>query len=580
MLGVLTGFTSGAAPLLPDPTACSISWNETNLVARGGWGRMIRRTDGDWLCVTTRFNRTNSTLQLQLSRDGARSWKRLTEVEEPLRFLDNGELILLADGSILLTGRSLIEGQSYRLPVYRSTDAGRTWTYRSTIDANEGPPGTLKDRGLWEPHFYRLRDGRLAVAYANEKHASSQPVFSQVCSLRISPDAGESWGPEIVLAAQPGGGLLRPGMPVVTRLNNGGFIAVYEVVGAGDADVFYKISEDGEQWPSGLGERIEGHHAAPWVTALADGRLLLTSCANIFSCSHDEGRSWHSAGAPPWGLGGGKHFTWPAVYQTGTNEVAAMVAWGGVKLRFGKLANSTENSNPQERSLPRSRSRRNLEGWNVQVDDRLLVGPNAEQGAVALRFLEQKLSNIKMVVSREPLEKLQAVTIVLDLGHGELHNLQYHPSAQWLHEDGYSTNLAKCVHIPEVADLATLRNVTEQPWVILHELAHAYHDQVLGFSEPRIVRAYENFKQSGHGDATLLFNGTRVRHYGLTDAKEFFAEMAEAYFGLNDFFPFNRAELMTAEPEIYQLMRAIWGPLSGAGPQGADDLHGSAPISK
>ena len=44
---------------------------------------------------------------------------------------------------------------------------------------------------------------------------------------------------------------------------------------------------------------------------------------------------------------------------------------------------------------------------------------------------------------------------------------------------------------------------------------------------------------------------------------EFFAEMTEAYFGAYDFFPFNRAELMTAEPEIFQLLQAIWGPLAG-----------------
>ena len=36
--------------------------------------------------------------------------------------------------------------------------------------------------------------------------------------------------------------------------------------------------------------------------------------------------------------------------------------------------------------------------------------------------------------------------------------------------------------------------------------------------------------------------------------------MSEAYFGMNDFFPFNRAELMTAEPEIYALLETIWGP--------------------
>ena len=76
---------------------------------------------------------------------------------------------------------------------------------------------------------------------------------------------------------------------------------------------------------------------------------------------------------------------------------------------------------------------------------------------------------------------------------------------------------------------------------------------------PSILEAYERFKQSGRGDSVLLITGKRVRHYALTDQKEFFAEMTEAYFGMNDFFPFNRAELMTEEPEIFELLQAIWG---------------------
>jgi hypothetical protein len=63
-----------------------------------------------------------------------------------------------------------------------------------------------------------------------------------------------------------------------------------------------------------------------------------------------------------------------------------------------------------------------------------------------------------------------------------------------------------------------------------------------------------------------LNHGKRVRHHALTDQKEFFAEMTEAYFGLNDFFPFNRAELMTAEPEIFELLQAIWGPVAARRP--------------
>ena len=207
---------------------------------------------------------------------------------------------------------------------------------------------------------------------------------------------------------------------------------------------------------------------------------------------------------------------------------------------------------------PTSHTLKTIEGWTVRVDDRLLKQPDAELGTRALRFLENKLADIKVVVPTDRVKKLQTVTIQLDLTHGNLGPMQYHPSAEWLKSNGYSPDLARCVHLPRAGDLATKRNVNEQPWVILHELAHAYHDQVLGFDEPRVREAHEKYKKSGHGDKTLLYDGRRVKHYALTNHKEFFAEMTESYFGMNDFFPFNRAELKEAEPEIYQLMADIW----------------------
>jgi hypothetical protein len=215
---------------------------------------------------------------------------------------------------------------------------------------------------------------------------------------------------------------------------------------------------------------------------------------------------------------------------------------------------------------PKSRTAREVEGWVVRVDDRLLEGKEAELGARALRFLEAKLVEIKLVVPAARLAELQKVVIVLDLSCGRLGAMQYHPSAGWLRGNGYPVELAKCVHLPRAADVVTRRNVNEQPWVILHELAHAYHDQVLGFDEPRIAEAYKRFKESGRGEKVLLYDGRRVRHYGLTDRKEFFAEMTEAYFGSNDFYPFNRAELKEAEPEVYELLAEIWSGKGKTGP--------------
>lgn len=214
-----------------------------------------------------------------------------------------------------------------------------------------------------------------------------------------------------------------------------------------------------------------------------------------------------------------------------------------------------------ELSKPISHTTRNLEGWKIHVDDRLLSGPDEEVGRCALRLLANQLYEITLEMQADRLQRLQQVPIWLDRTHGNLTSMQYHPNPVWLSEHGYSTNLAKCVHIPNAALFASPRDHFRQPWAVLHELAHAYHDQVLGFDDPEIKAAWERFRDSRRYESVLQIDGRMEKHYALTDHKEFFAEMSEAYFGMNDFFPFNRAELKREEPELFSLLLKIWGPL-------------------
>jgi hypothetical protein len=200
----------------------------------------------------------------------------------------------------------------------------------------------------------------------------------------------------------------------------------------------------------------------------------------------------------------------------------------------------------------------NIEGWTVHVDDRLLDRPDAEIGKRVLQLLTLRLVDIKLAVPGDKLARLQKVSIWLDRTHGKLKAAQYHPSAGWLKAHGYDAALAKGVHIPDAAEFASPSHQRVQPWSVLHELAHAYHDQVLGFDHPAIVAAWKKFKAGGRYEKVLHINGRTTRHYGLTNPQEFFAEMTETYFGTNDFFPFNRAELRREEPEIYALLERIW----------------------
>lgn len=203
---------------------------------------------------------------------------------------------------------------------------------------------------------------------------------------------------------------------------------------------------------------------------------------------------------------------------------------------------------------------RKIEGWTVHVDPALTKGPHRREGARALRMLGDHLNRISILMSAEHLKRLRKLEIWIEHHHPRLGAMQYHPSIGWLKANGHDPRLAKKVHIPRAAALVSRRQLNKHPMVILHELSHAYHDQYLGFDHPQIVSAYKAAKQSGKYEKVLLYTGRTVRHYGMNNHKEYFAEATEAYFGRNDFFPFVRAELKNHDPVMHDLLVKIWGP--------------------
>jgi hypothetical protein len=206
---------------------------------------------------------------------------------------------------------------------------------------------------------------------------------------------------------------------------------------------------------------------------------------------------------------------------------------------------------------------RNIEGWSVSIDPKMLKGDCAEVDGRALTMLANHLQRIAILVPADRLEKLKKVGIWIEHEHPEIkvEPGPYHPGVDWLTERGYDPRLAKKVHITRAASLLERHHMVKHPAVILHELVHAYHDQFLGFDEPRIKAAYEKAMKAGLYDEVLDYTGHKVRAYAATDEKEYFAEGSEAYFYRNDFYPFVRAELKEHDPTLYALLVEIWGPL-------------------
>lgn len=316
----------------------TVKWTDTATVAesRAAWGRLARLHDGRWLAVTTRFHDdAPSTLAISVSDVRGREWTPLSSVAEPGRKIDNGELFVLPGGRVLLGMRSLIDGESYRLNVHASDDGGRTWRFLSTIDRNEDPRGR-KDRGVWEPVFTQLADGTLSVLYADETLADGTPSYNQVVSQRLSRDGGRTWGAKSILVKEPGGGKLRPGMPVMSRMRDGRYLLVFETCGDDpQCPVSTKTSKDGVTWPEGLGTPLAGQRCGPQLTTTTRGTVFVTSCQNEVAFSDDDGATWQRVTQPAWPFG--FRHTWPAVYQFGPDEIGVIngVPGGGVKIRFG-----------------------------------------------------------------------------------------------------------------------------------------------------------------------------------------------------------------------------------------------------
>ena len=198
---------------------------------------------------------------------------------------------------------------------------------------------------------------------------------------------------------------------------------------------------------------------------------------------------------------------------------------------------------------------RTIEGWTVHVN-RILLREQAPVGADALKVLAGKLYDITRVVPERRCAELKKVPIWLGVDDGPNDRAQYHPSPDWLKKHGFNPEKAKAVEIGNAARF--VQTAIDQPSMVLHELAHAYHDQVLRFDHPGIRKAYDDAKASGAYESVLRISGAKERHYALTDPQEYFAEGTEAFFGTNDFYPFVRAELRRHDPGLYKLLEEIW----------------------
>ena len=192
-----------------------------------------------------------------------------------------------------------------------------------------------------------------------------------------------------------------------------------------------------------------------------------------------------------------------------------------------------------------------LAGWQVYVNNTLLVGQHAKTGAAAMKRLTGAMVRLKTWIPAGPLAKLLKVKIWLELNStkgpwGGTSAYQYHPGLDWLIDMDFNPDKHKCVEFGNAASLAN-RSPDRSATVLLHELAHAYHDQILSFDNPEVLAAHKRAREEGKYPPRDWV--VRANH------KEFFAGVTTRYFGTKD----QRDAVGKRDPILAKFLLKTWG---------------------
>jgi len=250
-------------------------------------------------------------------------------------------------------------------------------------------------------------------------------------------------------------------------------------------------------------------------------------------------------------------------------------------LLAGCASTTSSFEGPDDTSPVPGYSIRAMAGFRVYVANEI-KNDHPGMETEALKALKDDLNRIVESIPERATAALRRTSIFVEnesqarpvgfTGRGAV----YHPSAEWLKANGFIPEKVRSVEISNIRDYLSWRK--HQPSMVLHELAHAYY-WLVGPDLPEVKAAYESAVASGIYEKVryvLSENDDDLRGaYALSYVQEYFAELSEAYFGRNDFYPFVREELKVHDPKGLRAIEEVWGLRSVDHPRRAFPSPGS-----
>jgi hypothetical protein len=203
-----------------------------------------------------------------------------------------------------------------------------------------------------------------------------------------------------------------------------------------------------------------------------------------------------------------------------------------------------------------------IEGFTVLISSETLKNAdNSSYERKPLEVLALELKTLTGLMPERTLKVLRTVPIWVEWDEqlkmsngrdGVALAVYYGGHQKGLLAEGKNPLKAKCVTILRMKALTEEHQPKRDSGrcVILHEIAHAVHFELLGRDNAGIKAAYK------HAMANKLYD---PKMYVSTNEAEFFAELTCAYFNQLHHYPHKRADLKKHDPLTYKMMEGVWG---------------------
>ena len=273
-----------------------IQWQGNNIyVQNGGYARMCELPDKSLACVYSAGNQ----ILFSTSKDSAQTWSQPIKVTESLLLpngqkmaISNANIVVMKNGDYMVAFREHTPGENYTefyssIRYCISSDGGNTWSDQKIVVENTYKGNLFT--GFWEPHMLYVKDGKLAMYYANDCIGGDIEGYPYVKSqtyqhimVHIYDEQTQSFG-EAMIASNGEKHDSRDGMPVVCELSDGSYAMVIEssVMRSRYSFIIQMLlSEDGINWSDPITvwtpSQRDNYSGAPFIVCLDDGRVAIS----------------------------------------------------------------------------------------------------------------------------------------------------------------------------------------------------------------------------------------------------------------------------------------------------------------